>query len=227
MTDETNLQGDASQSESNAETLNKEETRMESPKPPSNEDMVKWETYSRVMGKLKQREAEKAQMETELRSFKEQELLAKGSLEDALDLYKKKAETLQKELEDQQSIFAEKQFQLALNEAAVKEGVRPEAVHDVWLNLRDNYYEKVDLTDELNFDKTQIRGLISEFRETRPHWFSSGRQMVNDITPTEPTREVQNWNQHLASLSTQEKERLAVMNETQLAEYLAKKGIQF
>ena len=44
MTDETNLQGDASQSESNAETLNQEETRMESPSTPSKEDMVKWAT---------------------------------------------------------------------------------------------------------------------------------------------------------------------------------------
>lgn len=227
MSEETNLQGDATQSESNAATLNQEETRMESPKPSSNDDMVKWETYSRVMGKLKQREAEKAQMEDELRSFKEQELLAKGSLEDALDLYKKKAATLQKELEDQQSIFAEKQFQLALNEAAVKEGVRPEAVHDVWLNLRDNYYERVDLGDDLNFDKTQIRGLISDFRETRPHWFASGRQAVNDVTPMEPKKDTLSWSQHLASLTPQEKERLAVMSETQLAEYLAKKGIQF
>lgn len=226
MTEERNLQGNAEKGISDAEPMNHEETETKTQTAKS-EDVVKWETYSRVMGKLKQREAEKSQMENELRQFKEQELLAKGSLEDALDLYKSKAETLQKELTEQQSVFAEKQFQLALNEAAGKEGVRAEAVNDLWLNLRDSYYERVDLADDLSFDKTQIRNIIGEFRENKPHWFHSGRTTVNDVTPQEVRSESQTWHQHLASLTKQEKEKLAVMGETQLAEYLASRGITF
>ena len=217
MENEDQLQGDAALDQSHAVNEVEESKKV---------DTVKYDTYNRVFSKLKKTEEALRERETALRDYQEREMIAKGEYEELNKSLKERLSQAQSELEEQQSLFAEERFRTALNKAAQQEGVRPEAIDDVWLNVRDNYFDKVELKDDLSFDSDQIKELLGGFRNQKPHWFNAGGGKVNDLSPKPEFKGQMSVDEYFKSLSTTEQARLAIMSPEALKAHLNSVGIK-
>lgn len=124
MTNDERPQGDAGLNESNAEVQNEELA--------SRKDSVQYDTYSRVLTKLKKTEAMLREKQDLIAQAEERELLEKGRWEDAYNKEKERTQSLESKLGDLEANILEERFKSTLDRAAREEGIRPEAVDDVW-----------------------------------------------------------------------------------------------
>ena len=218
MTNDERPQGDAGLNESNAE-VQKEELA-------STKDSVQYDTYSRVLSKLKKTEAMLREKQDLIAQAEERELLEKGRWEDAYNKEKERTQSLEGKLGDLEANVLEERFKSTLDRAAREEGIRPEAVDDVWLNLRENHFDKVELNDNMQFDYQQMKALLGDFRENKPHWFGQKRGSVNDMTPQGEYNNGQlTAQEYLAKASRDEKMMIAMLPPQKLEEYLRSKGV--
>mgnify|MGYP001449892809 CR=1 FL=1 len=218
MTNDERPQGDAGLDESNAE-VQKEETN-------ATRDSVQYDTYSRVLSKLKKTEAMLREKQDLIAQAEERELLEKGRWEDAYNKEKERTQSLQNKLGDLEANVLEERFKSTLDRAAREEGIRPEAVDDVWLNLRENHFDKVELNDNMQFDYHQMKALLGDFRENKPHWFGQKRGSVNDMTPQgEYNNGQMTAQEYLAKASRDERMMIAMLPPQKLEEYLRSKGV--
>ena len=218
MTNDERPQGDAGLNESDAE-VQKEETN-------ATRDSVQYDTYSRVLSKLKKTEAMLREKQDLIAQAEERELLEKGRWEDAYNKEKERTQSLQNKLGDLEANVLEERFKSTLDRAAREEGIRPEAVDDVWLNLRENHFDKVELNDNMQFDYHQMKALLGDFRENKPHWFGQKRGSVNDMTPQGEYNNGQlTAQEYLAKAGRDEKMMIAMLPPQKLEEYLRSKGV--
>ena len=218
MTNDERPQGDAGLNESDAE-VQKEETN-------ATRDSVQYDTYSRVLSKLKKTEAMLREKQDLIAQAEERELLEKGRWEDAYNKEKERTQSLQNKLGDLEANVLEERFKSTLDRAAREEGIRPEAVDDVWLNLRENHFDKVELNDNMQFDYHQMKALLGDFRENKPHWFGQKRGSVNDMTPQgEYNNGQMTAQEYLAKASRDERMMIAMLPPQKLEEYLRSKGV--
>ena len=218
MTNDERPQGDAGLNESNAEVQNEELA--------SRKDSVQYDTYSRVLTKLKKTEAMLREKQDLIAQAEERELLEKGRWEDAYNKEKERTQSLESKLGDLEANILEERFKSTLDRAAREEGIRPEAVDDVWLNLRENHFDRVDLDESMNFDYGQMKALLGDFRQNKPHWFGQKRGSVNDMTPQgEYTKGELTAQEYLAKASQDERLQLGLLSPQKLEEYLRSKGV--
>jgi seryl-tRNA synthetase len=124
---------------------------------------------------------EAKRLQSEVEQMKEEKLKASKDWE---ALYTKRdAEAKEAQAEAariKNSFLAERKFS-AVKEAALKAGIRAEALED--LALVDKSSVQVEATSTGRVNVLGVSTFVEQLKATRPHWFGTGAPSVNTTTP--------------------------------------------
>lgn len=169
----------------------------------TSKDVVAYETYRKTVGEVKSLKAKLAEIETE----REQERLSKLSEQGK---YKEQSEDLIKKLDEKNNqvkkvvlTFGRKVFESEAKTLALGMGARPEAVEDI---LKVGNWDDVEIDDEFNVNRDQLKLKIEELSKTKPYFFGNTQSGPKNIIPSSNTK---NNKTDLSKLSLDELRELA------------------
>lgn len=151
--------GDASNQEINAESGNAGDGKQS----------VKFETYSRVLGKLKTTEAQFSELQDKINSLEQEKLEAEGNKDQLIDSLRK--ELNERKAREKQIVgsIALSQGRNALVDQAVKAGCNSP---EILTKLLESDLQGLDYDSEFKPDQEQVKLLIEEARKKNPILFS-------------------------------------------------------
>jgi len=148
---------------------------------------VKYETYSRVLGKLKNTEAEFNQLKERLSSLEQEKLEAEGNKDELI-------QSLRKELNERKTrektiigSIALSQGKNALVDEAVKAGCNSP---EILTKLLEGDLQGLEYDQEFRPDRDQVRTLVEEARKKNPILFSKEppKTANHNLNPNGPSK---------------------------------------
>lgn len=144
------------------------------------DDVVAYDTYRRTVGEVKSLKAKLAEIEAEREQERQSKLAEQGK-------YKEQSEELLKKLneKDQQvkkvvSTFGRKVFESEAKTLALGLGAKPEAVEDI---LKVGAWDEVEIDEQFNVNKDQLKLKIEELAKTKPYFFGGNPKAPESIIP--------------------------------------------
>lgn len=144
-------------------------------------DVVAYSTYRKTVGEVKSLKAKLAELEAEKEAERQAKLAEQGK-------YKEQSEELLKKLQekDQQvkkvvGTFGRKVFETEAKSLALGLGARPEAVDDI---LKVGSWDDVEIDEEFNVNKEQLKLKIEELSKSKPYFFGGNPKAPQSVIPS-------------------------------------------
>lgn len=154
---------------SNDDVVNQESKNPNADGDQGKNNSVKFETYDKVIKKLKNTESEKANLEERLTRLEQLKLEAEGDKDQLIENLRSQVGEYKTKHKQAVGSFALSQGQMALVDEAVKMGCRsPEILTKV---LQDEL-TSLDYGDDFRPDPEQVRALVDRARKSNPILFS-------------------------------------------------------
>jgi hypothetical protein len=162
-----------------SEEVKKEETQQQTQEEPKK--TVSLEDHERALADLHKYKSQLRDIETKSEAQREQLLKDNKEFEKLAMVYKQKLEeTDSKFKKAQEAIVLDKKFG-ALKEAAMKAGIRQEAIQDLESLNMDRVEVETTSTGRVNV--LGVEGLIENLKMSRPHWFGATKTTVAGGVP--------------------------------------------
>jgi hypothetical protein len=143
-------------------------------------DVVAYDTYRRTVGEVKSLKAKLAELEAEREQQEQLKLAEQGK-------YKEQAETLFKKLSEKEeqvkkvvTTFGRKVFETEAKGLALGLGAKPEAVEDI---LKVGSWDDVEIDDQFNVNKDQLKNKIEELAKSKPWFFGGNPKAPQSVVP--------------------------------------------
>jgi small-conductance mechanosensitive channel len=144
-------------------------------------DVVAYSTYRKTVGEVKSLKAKLAEIEAEREQERQSKLAEQGK-------YKEQAEELLKKLSEKDSqvkkvvnTFGRKVFETEAKSLALGLGARPEAVDDI---LKVGAWDDVEIDEEFNVNKEQLKLKIEELSKSKPYFFGGNPKAPQSVIPS-------------------------------------------
>lgn len=131
---------------------------------------VKYETYSRVLSKLKKTEAEHQSLNERLAQLEQEKLEAEGNKDKLIESLRNERETYKTKMNEFVGTYAVKQAKSALREEALKSGCNAVDLLEDALERKLSDLEFDD--DGFTPNRDQVKMLVEEYRAKAPTLFS-------------------------------------------------------
>jgi sugar-specific transcriptional regulator TrmB len=139
---------------------------------------VKYETYSRVLGKLKKTESEFNSLSERLRQLEQEKLAAEGNKEKLIESLKSEVNETKKKYQTTVGAFAISQAKNVLIDEAVKQGCN--SVDVLTKFLEDDLVNLDFQEDGFTPDRAQVKMLVENARKKAPILFAKGAPNIAD-----------------------------------------------
>lgn len=153
----------------------------ETPAPATPEGYVSKSELEHALADLQKYKSKAKEYEDKARKTEEERLRETQQWQKLAELKAKEAAERDEELQTIKSSLVEEKKYSAVKEAALKAGIRPEAVDDLnMLNMKDVVIETTS-TGRVNI--LGADRFIDNLKQLRPHWFGKPAMNVNTQTP--------------------------------------------
>jgi hypothetical protein len=143
----------------------------------SSNDVVKYESYKKVLSEKKELQEKYKQLKSELDAIKEQKLLESGKEREALEQTKLKLKELEQKLSEQSRRFKERLITEQIKRKANENGcVDPDAL----IKLAD--FSSIEVDEEFNI-KSGLDEAIAKLKQEKTYLFKSNVSGVKDLPP--------------------------------------------
>jgi hypothetical protein len=170
------------------------------------QDLVKYESYKKVLSEAKNAKERARQLEAELEAKKNAELEAKGNYQEIIENFKQRLKNTEAELLNTKKQALWKDVTGAIKSEAQKEGcINP----DKLIKLIDKDDFAALQSEDGQIMSESVRGVIEKAKRENDFLFKQAAVKVNDVTPSNKVETETKRNMNNLSPA----ERLAIMKE--------------
>lgn len=145
------------------------------------EETVSKAEFDRVMSDMHKFKSQLREITSASQEEKERLLREQNNWQELAELKDKEAKEYKDRIEAIQSSLVQKEKFSAIKDAAMKAGIRPEAVTDLELVGFDNV--KIETTSTGRVNVLGVESAINHLKLSRPHWFGQTNTRVAGSTP--------------------------------------------
>ena len=164
-------------------------------------DFVAYESYRKVVGKVKKTQSENEALLAKLQQYEEEKAQIEGRKDDVIKSLRQRAEEAEKKLKDTQSTFVWNAVSGNIKAEAIANGcVDADALIRL---LGSDDLKSIDYDDSFNVNKDDVGRLMEKASKTYPYLFKKTGAKVNDATPNFEKKELD-----VKSMSLEDKMKL-------------------
>lgn len=151
--------------------------------PEKKEDVVKYETYKKVLAEKKSRDERLSQMETKLKAYEQRDLEHKGNYEEVVTSLREQVSDLQTQVKSRDEAYVMSKVESAIKTKALEAGcVNP----DKLMRLLDNErIRSLEVNDKYEVSAQDVDYLITEAAKDNDFLFKKSKANVVDGSPVD------------------------------------------
>lgn len=142
---------------------------------------VSYETYRRAIGEIKSLKSKLNELLSEKEQQEAARLAEQGKWKERAELLEKQLQEKEQRFQSAVSQFAKRIFTESAKQAALRSGVRKEALDDV-LKVAD--FSDVEVKEDFTFDESLLETKFRELAKSKPWFFEKPRPQVTPILPS-------------------------------------------